>query len=54
MNIRNLDSNIKFDHLYRKVNLLKISPTSGSISNLNKSGDIKFQSLSSENPLNIS
>ena len=47
--ILNLDKNIEFNHDYQKVDVLKISPTSGSMSNINKNGDLKFQSLSSEN-----
>lgn len=49
----NLDNNKQFKHDIKKNDILKISPTSGSISNLNKSGDIVFQSLQSSNPLDI-
>lgn len=49
-----LDSNYQFNHSFKKSDILRIQPTSGSIANLNKNGDIKFQSLSSENPLDIS
>ena len=52
--ILNLENNLQFNHDFRKVDIMKISPTSGTVINLNKSGgDIKFQSLSSENCLDI-
>jgi len=49
----NLDLNAEFDHSIYKDDLFKICPTTGSITNLNKSGDIVFQSLQSTDPLNI-
>ena len=49
----NFDNNLEFQHSIFKNDLLKICPTSGSISNLNKSGDITFQSLQSSCPLDI-
>ena len=52
--ILNLDKCIQFNHDFQKVDMLKILPTSGSMNNINKNGDLKFQSLSSENALNVS
>ena len=49
----NLDRNKTFKHDIKKNDLLRISPTAGSMSNLNKAGDIVFQSLQSANPLDI-
>ena len=46
----NLDYNKEFTHEIKKNDILKISPTSGSIANLNRRGDIVFQSLQTSNP----
>jgi len=52
--LKNLDENMHFSHDYKKIDILKISPTTGSIDKLNKGGDIVFKSTSSENSLHIS
>ena len=49
----NLDYNKEFTHEIKKNDILKISPTSGSIANLNRRGDIVFQSLQTSNPIDI-
>ena len=49
-----LDNNYKFSHPYKKYDLYNIHPTSSSISNLNKSGEIRFEHKASSSYLDIS
>jgi len=49
----NLDHNTKFNNDIRKEDYLKVAPSASSITNLNKGGDIIFQSLQSSNPLDL-
>jgi len=41
--MESLDKNYQFSHPYKKYDLYTIHPTSSSISNLNKSGEIRFE-----------
>jgi len=49
-----LDKNYQFSHPYKKYDLYTIHPTSSSISNLNKSGEIRFEHKASSTYLDIS
>ena len=49
-----LEKNFQFSHPYKKYDLYNIHPTSSRISNLNKSGEIRFEHKASSTYLDIS